>query len=422
MAIKIPGAGGGLTTATADATYLALDASNGPITSDLDVTGELSSRGYAATQTLGAEVLTQTAAGWGLSSPVGAWSAAGDTITRTASGSDLTITNSAAVVGTTYKVVIVTATVTAGNVTASFGGATGTAISTATTTTAYFTATATTAFTLTASAAFAGTITISTTSVKAITSDITTDVGPLVVTSPGSIRLAPASGFGSLFTGGSVTAPGIGWVEDSDGTATGAYRPAANQWGLTVNGVKASVLGVSGTSHIWYSSAGSARISLVYDSNTPTLTLTQSTAATMASTPVAQTYTTANGAQWVASQISELITLSTSGTTTDSTADLLPANSIIESVVCRVTTTISTATDWSVGDASTAARFASANATMTAGSTSIGLNHQKGGVSTDATGQTQAAAAKLRITTTGTPGAGAVRCTVFYRQFVAPTS
>lgn len=130
----------------------------------------------------------------------------------------------------------------------------------------------------------------------------------------------------------------------------------------------------------------------------------------------------ANGAYWFEAYAMELITLSTSGTTTDSSANLLPANSIIQGVTCRVTTTITTATDWSVGDPTTAARFSSANATLTSGTTSVGLNHHAGSVSTDAAGPTQATAAKLRITTTGTPGAGAVRCTVFYSQFSPPTS
>lgn len=134
------------------------------------------------------------------------------------------------------------------------------------------------------------------------------------------------------------------------------------------------------------------------------------------------TLLTANGAAVVPFANSELITLSTSGATTDSTADLLPANSIIDSVVCRVTTTITTATDWGISDPTTSLRFSAVNAVMTAGSTTVGLKHMFGVVSTTATGPTQASAAKLRITTTGTPGAGAVRCTVFGRQFVAPIS
>lgn len=127
----------------------------------------------------------------------------------------------------------------------------------------------------------------------------------------------------------------------------------------------------------------------------------------------------ANGATWTQGQASELLTLSTSGTTTDTSADLLPANSIIESVVARVTTAITTATGWQLGDPTTAGRFTANNATMAAGTTDVGLVHVD---VTGAGGPRQTAAAKVRVTTTGTPGAGAIRITVFYRTFVAPTS
>jgi hypothetical protein len=128
---------------------------------------------------------------------------------------------------------------------------------------------------------------------------------------------------------------------------------------------------------------------------------------------------TANDAQWIRGSASESITLSTSGTTTDSSANLLPANSIIESVVARVTTTITTATDWQLGDPTTAGRFTAPNSTLVAGTTDVGLVHID---QSAAAGPRQTAAAKVRITTTGTPGAGVIRVTVFYRQFVAPTS
>lgn len=130
----------------------------------------------------------------------------------------------------------------------------------------------------------------------------------------------------------------------------------------------------------------------------------------------------ANGGSWARGSTSELLTLSTSGTTTDTAADLLPANCTIEAVAARITTTIATATNWSVGDPTTAARFSSANSTLTAGTTSVGLNHQQGSVTTDATGPVQTTAAKVRITTTGTPSAGAIRLTSYWSCFVAPTS
>jgi hypothetical protein len=119
--------------------------------------------------------------------------------------------------------------------------------------------------------------------------------------------------------------------------------------------------------------------------------------------------------------VSENLTLSTGGTTTDTAANLLPADSYIESVTGRVTTTVATATDWKLGDATTAGRFTAAQsgAQLTAGATIAGLVH------CDVTGNggpRQTAAAKVRVTTTGTPSAGAIRITSYYRTFVAPTS
>lgn len=127
----------------------------------------------------------------------------------------------------------------------------------------------------------------------------------------------------------------------------------------------------------------------------------------------------ANGGYWEHGTISELLTLSTGGTTTDTTANLLPVNSIIEAVVARVTTTITVATDWKLGDATIPGRFAAANSVMTAGSTSVGTVQAD---QTGTSGPRQVAAAKLRVTTTGTPGAGVIRITTFYRQFIPPTS
>lgn len=127
----------------------------------------------------------------------------------------------------------------------------------------------------------------------------------------------------------------------------------------------------------------------------------------------------ANGGYWERASASELVTLSTSGTTTDTSANLLPANGIIEAVTARVTTAITTATDWKLGDATTAGRFSAANSTLAVGTTQVGLVHAD---QTGAAGPVQTAAAKLRITTTGTPGAGAIRVTVYYRRFVPPAS
>ncbi len=115
----------------------------------------------------------------------------------------------------------------------------------------------------------------------------------------------------------------------------------------------------------------------------------------------------------------ELLTLSTVGATTDTVGTLLPANAYIEAVTAYVTTTITTATNWELGDATTAARFCTAQTNLTAGSTVVGLAHID---QTGAAGPKQTSAAKVRVTTTGTPGAGAIRIVVFYRLYVPPTS
>jgi len=120
--------------------------------------------------------------------------------------------------------------------------------------------------------------------------------------------------------------------------------------------------------------------------------------------------------------LSEEITLNTGSTTHDTTANLLPANSIIRAVCTRVTTTITTAVTFSVGDPTTAARFFASAGGLTAGSTRVGLDHWSGAVTTLAAGPSQAAAAKVRLTTNANPGAGVVRITVFYEKFTPPTS
>lgn len=128
---------------------------------------------------------------------------------------------------------------------------------------------------------------------------------------------------------------------------------------------------------------------------------------------------TANGAQWIHGQSSELLTIAAAATT-DTTGNLLPANSVIEAVVVRVTTIIPTAATFTVGDATTAARFATGVA-VAANTTAVGMTQVD---QTGAGGPKQTAAAKVRVTPNLTPGTatGVVRITVFYRQFVPPTS
>ena len=131
---------------------------------------------------------------------------------------------------------------------------------------------------------------------------------------------------------------------------------------------------------------------------------------------------TANGAISNVQTSSEEITLSLLGTNSDSSANLLPANSIILSVTAYVTTLITGATDWNLTDTASANRFMVANATLAVGTTGIGLRHLQGSVATDALGPIQTTADKIRIVTTGTPTAGKVRVTVTYLSLTPPTS
>lgn len=109
-------------------------------------------------------------------------------------------------------------------------------------------------------------------------------------------------------------------------------------------------------------------------------------------------------------------TLNVGGTTTNTGLSCLPANSVIDAVAYRITTTITTAVSFTIGDGSTAARFCSTQSTLTAGTTGICLAHS--GTSS----QVQAAAAAVRVTTNANPGAGAIRLIVYYHTWTAPTS
>lgn len=128
---------------------------------------------------------------------------------------------------------------------------------------------------------------------------------------------------------------------------------------------------------------------------------------------------TSNGARITRGTLSQEITLSTAGTTTDSTGNMLPDNSVIEAVVWRVTQAITTAANFSIGDPTTSARFVSASTGISLGSTGVGLAHVD---QTGAAGPRQTAGNNLRITCNATPGAGKIRVTVFYRTFRAPQS
>lgn len=129
----------------------------------------------------------------------------------------------------------------------------------------------------------------------------------------------------------------------------------------------------------------------------------------------------ANGGYWEQGVNSELLTIAAAATT-DTTGNLLPANAVIEAVVVRVTTVIPTAATFTVGDATTAARFATGVA-VAADTTAVGLSHRQPDVAA-AAGPVQTTAAKVRITPNSSPAAatGVVRIEVFFSRFVPPTS
>lgn len=132
--------------------------------------------------------------------------------------------------------------------------------------------------------------------------------------------------------------------------------------------------------------------------------------------------TASNLASFNIRSASELLTLNTGGTTTDTSTISLPANGLVLAITTRVTTTITTAVSFSVGDPTTAARFSASAGGMTAGSTRIGIDQWSGAVTTLAAGPSQSSAAAIRITTNANPGAGAIRITMFYVNFTAPSS
>lgn len=116
------------------------------------------------------------------------------------------------------------------------------------------------------------------------------------------------------------------------------------------------------------------------------------------------------------------LTLDTGAATTDTAANVLPAGALIKGIGFKVMTTITTATSYTIGDGTTAARFVASQSSgqLTAGATGVGLQHWQGSVSTDAAGPVQATADKLRVTCNTTPAAGALLFTVAYELYVAP--
>lgn len=256
--------------------------------------------------------------------------------------------------------------------------------------------------------------------------------GGLALTPDGAVYVSAAGGAitGTTITAtgqflaanGSAAAPSYAWSSAIAGPATGFYRHADGYIGVSGNGTGFLALGGSAAQFSsaaviqWASGAlGSAVDVNLARSAAGILGLYENSTAVGAS--LRRYGGNAGYVEW--GSVSENLTLSTSGATTDTAANLLPANSYIECVTGRITTTIATATNWKMGDRTTSGRFTAANSTLTAGTIDVGLVHCD---VTGAGGPRQTAAAKVRVTTTGTPSAGAIRLTSYYRTFVGPTS
>jgi hypothetical protein len=118
----------------------------------------------------------------------------------------------------------------------------------------------------------------------------------------------------------------------------------------------------------------------------------------------------------------ELITIGTGTTTTGANTSLLPANSLIEMVVGRVTVAIPTAATFTVGDTAQPARFVSGVA-VALGTTFVGTLHKNPAVASDALGPRQVANAALVIDPNANPAnnAGRIRAQVAFKRGSPPS-
>lgn len=106
--------------------------------------------------------------------------------------------------------------------------------------------------------------------------------------------------------------------------------------------------------------------------------------------------------------------LATDSRTTNTGLHCLPANAIIDAVVYRITATITTASNFTIGDDATANRFCTAQSKLTAGSTGICI------AQSGSSAAIQNAASAVRVTTNAAPGGGAIRLIVYYHTWTPP--
>lgn len=129
--------------------------------------------------------------------------------------------------------------------------------------------------------------------------------------------------------------------------------------------------------------------------------------------------TSPNGALFKLVTVEELVNINTGGTTTDSSGNLLPANSIVLGVGWWITGSIngpSGASSMQVGTASDATRFDDVTGTLPSGTNGTGQDHLA-----SAWDGYQAAAAPVRLTFNTTPSSGQIRLSVSALVFTGPT-
>jgi hypothetical protein len=325
------------------------------------------------------------------------------TLNKNADGVGTVVPNPAltAVAGTTYEITITVGALTvASGATYTFGSTVGTRLNAAGTYTDRITAITTTNLTITP-AATATRFTIAAISVKALT-DATGDL-----TVQGNLRAySPiVTGWGPALTSPDGLMTGFG--------ITGLGYPSVYYQSSAVHQF---------TSAAWINNATTA-CALLLDSY-----VCRDGAAGRISIKATSTsgdacvvlYGTNNG-YLEKCYASELVTIAAAAST-DTSANLLPANAVIDAVTVRVVTLIPTAATFNVGDATVADRFATGVA-VAANTTAVGVNHHNP-TKADNAGPVQAAAAKVRITPNASPAAatGQVRVQVQYSRWVAPTT
>lgn len=203
-----------------------------------------------------------------------------------------------------------------------------------------------------------------------------------------------------------TSAGGIGF-----GTDTALYRNSAGVLVLIGTGSGDTGLNIQrsgGTSASWtiYSPAGAN--SLIFRGGSG-----PQDALTIDSSQFLLKSTGSNGQSLNIKYLTELTTIAAAATT--DTAIQMPAGAIILSVSVRVTVVIPTATNFTVGDSGSAARFSTAAVSSAANSTDLG---------TKAGAYYNASALSVRITPDATPAdnTGRVRVTIAYLDVTVPTS